>query len=146
MKKTLSLPLLVFVLVVVVLVWASFWASLTLLAQEGAVVDSTQRVMLVPVVNQPVATATPLPTATLPPTATPSPTATLTPVPTATATPLPTATPTQAAQCDPSYPDVCIPSPPPDLDCKHIGYRNFRVVGSDPHRFDGNHDGRGCES
>jgi micrococcal nuclease len=47
--------------------------------------------------------------------------------------------------CDPSYPDVCIPSPPPDLDCPQVTYRNFRVVGADPHRFDGDHDGTGCE-
>ena len=47
--------------------------------------------------------------------------------------------------CDPSYPDVCIPSPPPDLDCPDITYRNFRVVGSDPHGFDGNNDGEACE-
>lgn len=55
--------------------------------------------------------------------------------------------PTVAADnaCDPSYPDVCIPSPPPDLDCPDITYRNFRVVGPDPHLFDGNHDGEGCE-
>lgn len=49
------------------------------------------------------------------------------------------------ANCDPSYPDVCIPSPPPDLDCKDIPYRHFRVLPPDPHRFDGNHDGEGCE-
>ncbi len=48
--------------------------------------------------------------------------------------------------CDPSYPDVCIPSPPPDLDCPQITHRNFRVIGADPHRFDGNHDGIGCET
>jgi len=47
--------------------------------------------------------------------------------------------------CDPFYPDVCIPTPPPDLDCPEIPYKNFRVVGSDPHRFDGDHDGIGCE-
>jgi micrococcal nuclease len=47
--------------------------------------------------------------------------------------------------CDPSYPDVCIPPPPPDLDCSDIPYRNFRVVGRDPHHFDGDHDGIGCE-
>lgn len=47
--------------------------------------------------------------------------------------------------CDSSYPDVCIPSPPPDLDCPDITYRNFRVVGSDPHQFDGNNDGEACE-
>ena len=47
--------------------------------------------------------------------------------------------------CDPSYPGVCIPPPPPDLDCADIRYRSFAVVGADPHRFDGNHDGVGCE-
>jgi len=47
--------------------------------------------------------------------------------------------------CDPSYPDICIPSPPPKLTCKDIDYRNFRVTGSDPHGFDGNNDGWGCE-
>ncbi|MDP8911922.1 MAG: thermonuclease family protein [Actinomycetota bacterium] len=49
------------------------------------------------------------------------------------------------SRCDPSYPDVCIPSPPPDLDCADVRYSGFRVVGADPHRFDGDHDGRGCE-
>jgi micrococcal nuclease len=48
--------------------------------------------------------------------------------------------------CDPSYPDVCIPPYPPDLDCGQIPYRRFRVVGADPHRFDGDKDGIGCES
>ena len=48
--------------------------------------------------------------------------------------------------CDPSYPDVCIPSPPPDLDCTDISYRNFRVLAPDPHKFDGDRDGIGCES
>jgi micrococcal nuclease len=48
--------------------------------------------------------------------------------------------------CDPSYPDVCIPPPPPDLDCGDIQPRRFRVVGSDPHGFDGEGDGIGCES
>jgi hypothetical protein len=51
-----------------------------------------------------------------------------------------------ASNCDPSYPDVCIPPYPPDLDCGEIGYSNFRVIGSDPHRFDGDKDGIGCES
>jgi micrococcal nuclease len=47
--------------------------------------------------------------------------------------------------CDPSYPDVCIPSPPPDLDCPDVSERDFAVVGSDPHRFDREGDGIGCE-
>jgi micrococcal nuclease len=48
--------------------------------------------------------------------------------------------------CDSSYPDVCIPSPPPDLDCSDVSEKNFKVKGSDPHRFDNNNDGIGCES
>ena len=47
--------------------------------------------------------------------------------------------------CHPSYPDVCIPPPPPDLDCGDVAARGFRVLPPDPHRFDGNHDGIGCE-
>jgi len=31
------------------------------------------------------------------------------------------------------------------LDCGEIGYSNFRVVGSDPHGFDRDKDGIGCE-
>lgn len=48
--------------------------------------------------------------------------------------------------CDPSYPDFCIPPPPPDLDCPDISRTDFRVVGDDPHGFDGDDDGVGCES
>jgi micrococcal nuclease len=47
--------------------------------------------------------------------------------------------------CDVSYPDVCVPPPPPDLDCGDIAFSRFRVVGADPHRFDGDRDGVGCE-
>jgi hypothetical protein len=58
----------------------------------------------------------------------------------------PTSTATQPAPaCDPSYPDVCIPPPPPDLDCTRIIYRNFTVLPPDPHGFDGDGDGLGCE-
>ena len=52
----------------------------------------------------------------------------------------------QGQNCDPSYPDVCIPPPPPDLDCGDIPHRNFRVLPPDPHRFDGDQDGLGCET
>jgi uncharacterized membrane protein YgcG len=49
--------------------------------------------------------------------------------------------------CHPSYPDNCIPPPPPNLNCDDVDDTNFRVVGSDPHGFDGNdNDGIGCES
>lgn len=47
--------------------------------------------------------------------------------------------------CDPSYPTVCIPSPPPDLDCADVNASGFKVVGADPHGFDGDNDGIGCE-
>lgn len=50
--------------------------------------------------------------------------------------------------CDPSYVGACIPPPPPDLDCADIeamGIAPVRVVGEDPHRLDGDHDGLGCE-
>ncbi len=92
--------------------------------------------------GSPAATAT-VPTAT----ATPLPAVTPSPAPTAASTPRPqsTATPAPAARCDPAYPDVCIPPPPPDLDCADIPYRNFRVLPPDPHRFDGDRDGIGCE-
>jgi micrococcal nuclease len=49
------------------------------------------------------------------------------------------------SNCDPSYPDVCIPPYPPDLDCADVPYTNFRVIGDDPHGFDGDGDGYGCE-
>jgi endonuclease YncB( thermonuclease family) len=55
------------------------------------------------------------------------------------------APPPATGSCDPSYPDVCIPPPPPDLDCKDVPYKHFRVVGADPHNFDGDHNGIGCE-
>jgi len=48
--------------------------------------------------------------------------------------------------CDPSYPDVCIATSPPDLDCKDVPYSKFTVLPPDPHRFDGDKDGIGCES
>jgi micrococcal nuclease len=47
--------------------------------------------------------------------------------------------------CDPSYPDACIPPSPPDLDCADVPQRGFRVAGADPHRFDADRDGFGCE-
>jgi len=48
--------------------------------------------------------------------------------------------------CDPSYPDVCIPVYPPDLDCGEIQFANFKVLSPDPHGFDRDKDGIGCES
>jgi micrococcal nuclease len=58
--------------------------------------------------------------------------------------------PPSGGKCAASYPDECIPPPPPDLDCGQIPYRNFRVLWNvpdpDPHHFDGDRDGIGCES
>ncbi|GIW13027.1 MAG: hypothetical protein KatS3mg062_0466 [Tepidiforma sp.] len=78
----------------------------------------------------------------IPPTARAAP-----PTPTA-RVPTPTATPGRGrtGSCDPSYPDVCIPPFPPDLDCGDIPFRRFRVLPPDPHGFDRDHDGIGCES
>jgi micrococcal nuclease len=49
-------------------------------------------------------------------------------------------------ECHPSYPTVCIPPPPPDLDCADVTETNFEVVPPDPHGFDGDGDGIGCEA
>jgi hypothetical protein len=57
-----------------------------------------------------------------------------------------TPTTTTSPNCDPAYPTVCIPPPPPDLDCGDIPYTNFTVLPPDPHGFDGDHDGVGCEA
>lgn len=48
--------------------------------------------------------------------------------------------------CDPSYPDFCIPPPPPDLDCADVNGNDFTVLPPDPHGFDREGDGLGCES
>lgn len=49
------------------------------------------------------------------------------------------------ASCDPSYPDVCIPPPPPDLDCIHVPYKNFKVIPPDTHGLDEDGNGIGCD-
>lgn len=51
-----------------------------------------------------------------------------------------------SGECDESYPQVCIQPPPPLLTCTEVFYRDFRVVPPDPHRFDEDNDGTGCES
>ena len=67
---------------------------------------------------------------------------------TATATPAP-GKPTLGVPatgiCSQAYPTVCIPPPPPDLDCADIQYKRFKVLPPDPHRFDADRDGIGCE-
>jgi hypothetical protein len=93
-------------------------------------------------------TKTPTPTITSTPTRTP--TATVTPTATRTPTRTPTHTPTPTLdpnKCAPEYPDFCIPPPPPDLDCVDVlPHTNFTVLQPDPHRFDADKNGIGCEA
>lgn len=61
----------------------------------------------------------------------------------------PAAAPAQTSgNCDPAYPTVCIPplSHGGDLNCGDISHRRFTVLPPDPHNFDGDFDGVGCES
>ena len=51
----------------------------------------------------------------------------------------------EQSNCSLAYFDVCIPAPEPDLDCGEISYRRFKVLPPDPHRFDSDGDGIGCE-
>ena len=60
-----------------------------------------------------------------------------------TAIPEPTEDPRSG--CDPCYPSVCIPDVAYDLDCGDIPFRRFSVPNCDPHGFDGDNDGIGCE-
>lgn len=51
------------------------------------------------------------------------------------------------ATCDPNYAGACVPPYPPDIDCSDLhalGIDTVRVVGSDPHKLDPDHDGIGC--
>lgn len=137
---------------------------LTIDAQKATRAVEQTRVVtdLTAAANPPTATATPTlqPSDTATITATPSGTPTATDAPTATSTatpkpvvasvPPPTSTSRPTAtlrpECDPAYPTVCIPPSPPDLDCKDIPYRKFQVLPPDPHRFDSDHNGIGCEN
>jgi len=64
--------------------------------------------------------------------------------PTYTSTPTSTQT-SMPTSCDPSYPDFCISPPPPDLNCDDVPQKNFKVLSPDPHGFDKDKDGIGCE-
>jgi micrococcal nuclease len=52
--------------------------------------------------------------------------------------------------CHASYPTVCIPPPPPKLECSQIPHRRFAVrhdvPNPDPHGFDPDGNGVGCET
>ena len=69
------------------------------------------------------------------------------PVTQALVTPTTAATAPSGGNCHPAYPDDCIPPAPPDLDCGDVK-RKVRVdhAHGDPHGFDANDDGWGCES
>ncbi len=47
--------------------------------------------------------------------------------------------------CDPAYPDFCISQSLSNLKCQDVKQHNFRVLPPDPHNFDRNKDGVGCE-
>jgi hypothetical protein len=49
-------------------------------------------------------------------------------------------------ECDPSYPTICLTPGMRGLSCRDIGFANFQVVGRDPHGFDRDHNGVGCEA
>ena len=81
-----------------------------------------------------------------PPVPRPAPTATLMPATAPASAPVvPAVGQQQAGSCDPSYPTLCIPIGISDLDCPDITARRFPVTGADPHRFDGDGNGIGCE-
>jgi hypothetical protein len=64
--------------------------------------------------------------------------------------PVPAPPPPPPGNCAASYPTVCIPPPPPHLKCSDIPYANFLVRWDvphpDPHHFDKDRDGIGCET
>lgn len=65
-----------------------------------------------------------------------------------TAPPAPPPPGPSSAACHSSYPDFCIPAASPDLNCDSPalqGRRRFTVRSPDPHRFDQDRDGIGCE-
>ena len=62
-----------------------------------------------------------------------------------TARPAPAPRPAPGGNCDPNYSGACVPLSSSDLDCADIPAA-VRVVGRDPHRLDGDGDGRACEA
>jgi hypothetical protein len=47
--------------------------------------------------------------------------------------------------CDPAYPSLCISLNSPNLKCSDIKERDFKVLKPDPHGFDRDGNGIGCE-
>ena len=63
-----------------------------------------------------------------------------------TSAPIKTNPSNDSSKCDyTSYPDFCIAPPPPSLNCVDVG-NDFTVFSPDPHGFDRDHDGEGCET
>jgi hypothetical protein len=56
--------------------------------------------------------------------------------------------PVAAQSCDPAYPDFCIQPvwEVGDLDCTQVAGAWFTVYAPDPHGFDADYDGYGCEA
>jgi micrococcal nuclease len=69
-----------------------------------------------------------------------------TPATAVTAAPSLTSPADAGGDCDPNYAGACVPVSASDLDCADVGAKNFQVIGTDRHRFDGNHDGVACQS
>ena len=58
----------------------------------------------------------------------------------------PATAPGAVTGCDAAYPGVCIAPYPPDLDCGEVAYKRFTVLAPDPHGFDRDQDGVGCQT
>jgi hypothetical protein len=115
--------------------------------EEQPVRTVTVTSIVTSLVPAPTTTTEPPTSTTEPPTteSTRAPTTTRRPRPATTRRPRPTTT-RPPSNCHRSYPDFCIPPPPPDLDCDDVNGNDFTVLPPDPHGFDGNGDGVGCES
>lgn len=126
-------------------------------ATAGQSTTSTQpQVESIPIASVPPGTPTPTPTPeaviepieevptpiATSPSPSPEPVAEPEPIPQEIAPP----EPVQTNDCDPSYPDMCLPPGAGDLDCKDVSQRGFQVLPPDPHGFDRDRDGIGCES
>ncbi len=119
--------------------YATTWVQMKIryrLTAQPSEVDALREMLEGCTVSSTTVAPAPVVTTTTPP---PPPT-------TAPPAPPPTQPPAPSGNCDPSYPSVCIPRYPPDLDCGQVPHRRFQVIGADPHGFDGDNDGIGCES
>lgn len=107
-----------------------------LIPDSGDATVAVEDPTIAPTVAAPADTPIPPPTSTPVPPPPPPPTARPAVQPLA---------PAQPSNCHPAYPTVCIPGGP-DLDCGDVAARRFQVLPPDPHGFDRDGDGIGCES